>query len=176
MPTIKARQIQKNDTSANWEKATNFTPKLGELILYTDLNKIKIGNGTTNVNDLPFVTDNYVSKSGDTMTGPLIVPQVQTGSDAANYFQCQKFRGQGNADSYYHAIDFGYNQHNQVDFHEYGGIWNFYKNTTGAADGGTLVASIKEDGFHGNMADYKTETWTFTLANGSTVTKNVVIK
>lgn len=76
MSTIKTRQIQKNDTSANWEKATNFTPKLGELILYTDLNKIKIGNGTTNVNDLPFVTNNYVSKSGDTMTGPLIVPQV----------------------------------------------------------------------------------------------------
>lgn len=117
-----------------------------------------------------------VSKSGDTMTGPLIVPQVQTGTDAANYFQCQKFRGQGNANEYYHAIDFGYSDHNQVDFHEYGAIWNFYKNTTGTADGGTLVASIKEDGFHGNMADYTTETWTFTLANGSTVTKNVVIK
>lgn len=117
-----------------------------------------------------------VSKSGDTMTGPLIVPQIQTGTDTANYFQCQKFRGQGDADNYYHAIDFGYNQHNQVDFHEYGATWNFYKNTAGTADGGTLVASIQEDGFHGNMADYSTETWTFTLANGSTVTKNVVIK
>lgn len=69
--TIKARQIQKNDTSANWSKAVNFTPLKGELIVYTDLNKIKIGDGVTKVNDLPFSNDDKVAKSGDTMTGML---------------------------------------------------------------------------------------------------------
>lgn len=68
---LKARIVNKNGTSAEWEKATSFVPKKGELILYTDLNKIKIGDGITKVNDLPFVTDNYVSKTGDTMTGAL---------------------------------------------------------------------------------------------------------
>lgn len=71
--TIKARQIQKNDTSANWSKAVNFTPLKGELIVYTDLNKIKIGDGVTKVNDLPFSNDDKVSKAGDTMTGPLFI-------------------------------------------------------------------------------------------------------
>lgn len=71
---------------------------------------------------------NKVNKSGDTMTGTLNVPIVITGSNGSNYFQCQKFRGEGEASTYYHAIDFGYAGHNQVDFYEYGGTWNFWKN------------------------------------------------
>lgn len=55
--TLKARQIQKNDTKANWDKATNFIPKLGELILYTDENRIKIGDGSTTVVNLPYLTE-----------------------------------------------------------------------------------------------------------------------
>lgn len=50
-----ARVQLKRDTSANWALATNFSPKLGEPVYYTDLNKIKIGDGTTNVNSLPFL-------------------------------------------------------------------------------------------------------------------------
>lgn len=68
---LKARIVNKNGTSAEWEKATSFVPKKGELILYTDLNKIKIGDGVTKVNDLPFSNDDKVAKSGDTMTGDL---------------------------------------------------------------------------------------------------------
>lgn len=68
---LKARIVNKNGTSAEWEKATSFVPKKGELILYTDLNKIKIGDGVTKVNDLPFSNDDKVSKAGDTMTGAL---------------------------------------------------------------------------------------------------------
>ena len=66
-----------------------------------------------------------LAKTGDTATGALIAPSFQTGTAAANYFQCQKFRGQGNADAYYHAIDFGYAGHDVVDFHEYGGGMEF---------------------------------------------------
>lgn len=68
---LKARIVNKNGTSVEWEKATSFIPKKGELILYTDLNKIKIGDGVTVVGDLPFSDDDKVSKAGDTMTGIL---------------------------------------------------------------------------------------------------------
>lgn len=49
----------KYDTEANWEKATNFTPKKGELIIYDidenyNYSRFKIGDGATSVVDLPF--------------------------------------------------------------------------------------------------------------------------
>lgn len=90
-----------------------------------------------------------VAKTGDTMTGKLTVPQVETGAGNSNFFQCRKFRGEGNADTYYHAIDFGYQNHDRVDFYEYGGIWNFFKNTSGKADGGSLCGKITTNGWEG---------------------------
>lgn len=47
---------------ANWLKATNFTPLASEIIVYdSDENynypRIKIGDGETNINDLPFIVD-----------------------------------------------------------------------------------------------------------------------
>ncbi len=86
-----------------------------------------------------------VSKSGDTMTGKLTTPILATGDDASNYFQSRKFRGEGNADTYFHAIDFGYQYHDQVDFYEYGGIWNFWVNvdSTATTDTSNRVASLQ---------------------------------
>lgn len=52
--TYQGRIVQKHDSSANWAKATNFIPLKGEIIIYDDLKKIKIGDGTTKVNDLDF--------------------------------------------------------------------------------------------------------------------------
>lgn len=52
--TIKTRIQNKIDTSANWAKATTFIPLKGEIIIYSDLRKIKIGDGTTLVGSLPF--------------------------------------------------------------------------------------------------------------------------
>lgn len=57
--TFQGRIVQKHDTEANWKKATNFVPLKGELIIYDDLNKIKIGDGTTKVNDLKFDTATF---------------------------------------------------------------------------------------------------------------------
>jgi len=56
------RIINKHDTAANWAKATNFIPKKGELIVYdadttNTQPRLKIGDGTTTVINLPFVTD-----------------------------------------------------------------------------------------------------------------------
>ena len=94
-------------------------------------------------------TGNYLPLSGGTLTGPVVAPSFQTGTDASHYFQCRKFRGEGNANTYYHAIDFGYGGHNQVDFYEYGGTWNFYMNQNGLSTGGKLIGSIRPDGWHG---------------------------
>lgn len=52
--TFQGRIVQKHDTKANWDKATNFVPLKGEIIIYDDLNKIKIGDGSTKINDLVF--------------------------------------------------------------------------------------------------------------------------
>lgn len=48
------RVIQKHDTEVNWNKATNFIPLAGEIIVYDDLQLIKIGDGITTVINLPF--------------------------------------------------------------------------------------------------------------------------
>lgn len=59
---INARIPQKIDIEANWLKAVNFIPIKGEIIVYAiDENhkvpRIKIGDGITKVNDLPFVNN-----------------------------------------------------------------------------------------------------------------------
>ena len=54
---LNARLIQKHDTEANWNTASNngFVPLKGEIIFYTDLNMIKIGDGETVVGNLDFL-------------------------------------------------------------------------------------------------------------------------
>ena len=52
---IQTRIRHKVDTKANWDKATNFVPLKGEIIIYSDLNQAKIGDGTTKVGALPFL-------------------------------------------------------------------------------------------------------------------------
>ncbi len=93
---------------------------------------------------------NKVDKAGDTMTGSLIAPSFQTGTASANYFQCMKFRGEGDASKYYHAIDFGYAGHNQVDFYEYGAVWNFWQCTSGDASSAKKVGTININGWVGS--------------------------
>ena len=51
-----SRLVMKHDTLEHWEQAENFIPLKGELIVYDDLRRIKIGDGETKVKDLPFST------------------------------------------------------------------------------------------------------------------------
>ena len=56
---VSSRIIPKHDIESNWNKATNFIPLKGEIIVYdADENysypRIKHGDGVTNVNELPF--------------------------------------------------------------------------------------------------------------------------
>lgn len=72
--TMKARVQHKHDIEANWIKATNFTPLASEIIVYDpdenyDYPRIKIGDGKTNINSLPFVTKDY-AKISDIPTKP----------------------------------------------------------------------------------------------------------
>ena len=65
MAEYKTRIQQKHAPSTDWAKATNFTPLDGEIIIYTDLNKFKIGDGVTKVEALEFAN----SKDAETLTG-----------------------------------------------------------------------------------------------------------
>lgn len=91
----------------------------------------------------------YLPLTGGTVTGGITASNFQTGTAAANYFQCRKFRGEGDANTYYHAIDFGYSGHDSVDLYEYDANWNFYQCTTGTKSGAVLVGSINSNGWNG---------------------------
>lgn len=63
--TIKTRIQLKNDTEENWNKAINFVPRKGELIIYNAESgqnidtarlfpRFKVGDGVTTVVNLPF--------------------------------------------------------------------------------------------------------------------------
>ena len=156
------------------------------IVAQTNIDGAVIGPNTSTANAVSTFADatGKVIKNNSTVTindtGLFTAPYIATGTDKTHYFQSAKFRGEGNADTYYHAIDFGYSGHNQVDFHEYGGIWNFYRNTKGTATDGELVASIKPDGFHGNLNGNATTATTATMATKASsadkVNNNLVIK
>lgn len=91
----------------------------------------------------------YLPLTGGTVTGGITASNFQTGTAAANYFQCRKFRGEGDANTYYHAVDFGYSGHDSVDFYEYDANWNFYQCTTGTKSGAVLIGNINSNGWNG---------------------------
>ena len=78
---IKTRIINKHATEAIWNLTVNFIPKQGEFIVYDkdsayDYERLKIGDGETDVKSLPFVTDNL---------GLTTIPDIDTiRSNAAN--------------------------------------------------------------------------------------------
>lgn len=60
--TLQSRVICKHDTEENWNKAQNFIPKLGEMIMYDadkthTYERIKVGDGVTKVSSLPFANE-----------------------------------------------------------------------------------------------------------------------
>lgn len=93
---MNSRVLLKNDIEANWMKAVNFIPKLGEAIIYNaELDgqepvvdgqalrppikypRIKTGDGVTNVNDLPFITDKLHELVGDVPVSEQIAAAIQ---------------------------------------------------------------------------------------------------
>lgn len=71
---IKSRIVHKHDTAEHWSLATGFIPKQGEIIIYDvddtyDYERIKIGDGVTNVNSLPFSNDSIVESMNTQISG-----------------------------------------------------------------------------------------------------------
>ena len=59
---INSRTQQKHDTQVNWDKAINFIPKAGEIIVYDEdathsYPRIKIGDGKSFLADLEFLVN-----------------------------------------------------------------------------------------------------------------------
>ena len=57
---LNTRHLQKYDIESNWNSTPDFIPKAGEVIIYspdenTSYPRMKIGNGTTTIANLPFV-------------------------------------------------------------------------------------------------------------------------
>ena len=82
---INTRTQQKIDTQANWEKAVNFTPLKGEIIVYEadetyDYPRIKIGDGTTKVNGLPFVSAAGSSEKVFSEVGEIVELEIEPGT------------------------------------------------------------------------------------------------
>lgn len=72
MSSVKTRIKQKNDSTANWNTANaeGFKPLQGEIIVYNDVNRIKIGDGSNTVSNVPFLDDNCVHLTdNETITG-----------------------------------------------------------------------------------------------------------
>ena len=85
---ISTRIIHKHDTEANWNKATNFIPKEGELIVYDkDQNhsqiRLKMGDGTTKVNDLPFSIDEILIGTTEEITPSQVKAMMDEGKSFA---------------------------------------------------------------------------------------------
>lgn len=69
---LKTRILLKIDTTANWEKAKNsFIPKAGEVCIYSDrfqledgtyVPGIKVGDGSSYINELEFMGEEYISE------------------------------------------------------------------------------------------------------------------
>ena len=74
---INSRIINKHDTEVNWDKAENFIPLLGEIIIYDidenyDYERFKIGDGQTLVSELPFINDIITNSKIDEICGAII--------------------------------------------------------------------------------------------------------
>ena len=79
--TIKGRFVQKHDIESNWKKATSFSPLQGEIIVYDpddtySYARLKIGDGATNVNDLPFASG-VINLIGTT-ENPVDIDQIKS--------------------------------------------------------------------------------------------------
>lgn len=81
--SLQARIQNKCDTTANWEKATNFVPKKGEIIVYSDgggtgIPKMKVGDGTTVVGSLKFIESGKSLSATDIETALGYKPEEET--------------------------------------------------------------------------------------------------
>lgn len=81
--TINTRIQHKHDIEANWNRATNFIPLIGEIIIYDiddkfTCERFKIGDGKTYVVDLPFYLEDEIESIWNIVEAIPEIPNVTT--------------------------------------------------------------------------------------------------
>lgn len=79
---LKTRIKQKTDTKANWDKAVNFVPLKGEYIYYSDINRVKVGDGAKKVGELPFLADSDTHQPIKSLNTSNTAAQTPSSSEA----------------------------------------------------------------------------------------------
>lgn len=168
--TLNARTQQKIDLTANWAKATNFVPKKGEIIVYSDgggtgVPKMKVGDGTTKVGSLKFADEGqYLPLTGGTLTGNLSMGSAYNLNIGSMSVQSQSGGGNGfsfNGLIFYQTSVGSTNSSAQVAFQ--------YRTSTSGAHTMRVVAPEFQGALIGN-ADTATSAST---VNGHTVNSDV---
>ena len=80
----------------------------------------------------------YAKLTGATFTGKVTSPIVS----ATRYFETPTLVGEGDDSTYYHRVVFGHKNFDKMEFHEYGGLFSFFKNQKGGANDGQLLFRI----------------------------------
>lgn len=114
MSTIKynARVAQRHDTSTNWAKVEDtFIPLAGELIIYDDIyGKMRIGDGTSFLKDLPFVIQQADWNQTDSTKANFLVNKPVLGAlaskdEVAKDFLAEDVQESINSAAYINATD-----------------------------------------------------------------------
>ena len=118
--------------------------------MITGLATVATSGSYNDLNDKPTIPDvsDKANISGQVFTGVIEAPTVI----ASTYFRTPALVGEGDNSAYYHRVNFGYQNHDYWEFHEYGGDYRFYENKNGTAAGGTMIANIKS-----TYSDFKGE-------------------
>lgn len=101
MATFNSRIILKHDTEQNWEEATSFVPKKGELIIYTpddthSYPRIKVGDEQHIPKDLPFLTNNDFSNENQNKLASTNLAYGTCSTDAATAVKTVTLQGNDN--------------------------------------------------------------------------------
>ena len=80
----------------------------------------------------------YAKLAGATFTGNISSPIVS----ATRYFVTPTLVGEGDDSKYFHRVVFGHKNFDRMEFHEYGGLFKFFKNQQGGANDGQLLFQI----------------------------------
>ena len=89
----------------------------------------------------------YAKLVGATFTGKISSPIVS----ATRYFETPTLVGEGDDSTYYHRVVFGHRNFDRMEFHEYGGLFKFLKNTSGKENEGQLLFQISPSDVNSNV-------------------------
>ena len=89
----------------------------------------------------------YAKLAGATFTGKISSPIVS----ATRYFETPTLVGEGDDSTYYHRVVFGHRNFDRMEFHEYGGLFKFLKNTSGKENEGQLLFQISPSGVNSDV-------------------------